>query len=294
MHWVVVSAVASGVASGATTASAQAATSGPSAVNSSASLSAGTADDLGTKSGDGAPEPRGTDEHAAGTYAGVVPGGAQPASITVPAGQTPAQITWPGFQMRPDGTSRVFFQSTVPVPVQTSLSASKFVMKLPGTQIAGDNNRLPLETRFFNTPVTRVTITHARDGVTVTLDLRAPVTPQVSGERCTSGYAFTYIDLPAGSFLGEAEKQVLVATPTKVAAAPVPANPNAGSELPAFLDDAPGSSASGRGSASGKASANVKVDTSMDHELPPGIKATKPTAGAQTQTKAQAGIKLGN
>ncbi len=292
MHWVVVSAVASGVASGATTASAQAATTGPSAVNSTASLRAGATDELGPKSGDGAPEPKGTDEHAAGTYAGVVPGGAQPASITVPAGQTPAQITWPGFQMRPDGTSRVFFQSTVPVPVQTSLTAAKFVMKLPGTQIAGNNNRLPLETRFFNTPVTRVTITHARDGVTVTLDLRAPVTPAVSGERGASGYAFTYIDLPAGSFLGEAEKQVLGPTPAKAAAATAASARNAAGELPAYLDDAPG--APGQASASGKASANVKVDTSMDHELPPGIKATKPTAGAQTRTKAQAGIKLGN
>jgi hypothetical protein len=296
MHWVVVSALATSAASAQAQAHDRPST-GPAPVNSTASISAGEGDDVGGD-GNGAPSDQaaGPQEHGPGTYAGVTPGGAQAPAVTVAAGQTPATVTWPGFQMRPDGTSRVFFQSTVPVAVQAIPSPGKFVLKLPGTQVAGDNNRLALETRFFNTPVTRVNITHARDGVTVTLELRAAVTPQVSAERGASGYFFTYIDLPAGSYLTEAEKQV-VATPAHDAAQPAAAA-KAGkhtdhSDMPGYLDEQPGASAgaAASGKTSAKASGSAHVDTSMDRELPPGM---KPTGKARASTKAEAGIKLGN
>jgi hypothetical protein len=281
MHWVVVSALATSAAS------AHAQQQGPAQVNNSDSLRAGSADAVGSDDS----VKKAADEHPAGTYAGVLPGGAQAPSVPVAAGQKPASITWPGFQMRPDGTSRVFFQSTVPVPVETSVAPGKFILKLPNTQIAGDNNRLPLETRFFNTPVTRVTLTHARDGVTITLELRAPVAPKVSAERGASGYSFTYVDLPAGDFLSEADKQA-AAVPTRqvggapqaAAKAPVPG------DMPTFLDDTTTGSASGSasGQASVKGSASAHVDTSMDHELPPGMKPTgKAQSKAQANTKAK-------
>ncbi len=280
-HWLW--AVPIALASAAAQAQVRGEGDGPAPVNSQESISAGASDQVGAATGDGsergitAPKVTG-DEHAAGTYAGVSPGGPQAPAVSNAAGQTPATVTWPGFQMRPDGTSRVFFQSTAPVLVQTSVESGKFIVKLPGAKVAGDINRLPLETRFFNTPVTKVTIAETRAAVVLTLWLRAQVTPHVSAERGASGYSFTYIDLPAGSFLTDAEKAQ--------AAPPAPAPPHASKQpvsdiqTPTFLEG--DINTAGDAKVQGKLSG--KVDTSMDHELPPSIKAS---------TKAQAGLRLG-
>ncbi|MEY4582887.1 MAG: hypothetical protein RL701_7590 [Pseudomonadota bacterium] len=171
---------------------------GPAPVNTTRSVSAGAGDDISPR-GDVADvnEP----QHAAGVYMGVVPGATTqpPAAVRVPkAGNT---ITWPGFQMRPDGSSRVFIQSTAPIEAQPTAAAGKFVVHLPGARVAADTNRLPLDTRFFNTPVTKVSLSVDRTGATLALELRSEVTPQISSERDNTGYYFTYIDLPKGSYV---------------------------------------------------------------------------------------------
>jgi hypothetical protein len=132
-------------------------------------------------------------------------------------------ITWPGFKMRPDGTSRVFVQSTVAIAPQSSAAPGKFSVVLPGAKVVAGTNRLPLETRFFNTPVTRVNIAVQRDAVTVSLDLRADVAPVVSTERGPTGYYFVYIDLPKGSFLPGSQA---AGQPPTAAAAPAAASPS--------------------------------------------------------------------
>ncbi len=252
---------------------------GPTDVNSEESVSASMDDVLpgDTKKKVGGPAAL-AEDHRAGTYAGVSPGGSQPPPVPVEAGKTPPTVTWPGFQMRPNGTSRVFIESTSSVRVETSTSPGKFTVKLTGAHVAGHTNRLPLETRFFNTPVTRVQIVDQRDGVSIVLELRAAVHPEVSSERGPSGYYFTYIDLPAGKYVEE------VAAPKAVAATTAaPAATPADSKDPMYLD---GNLEVKKPKA--KASAAVRADTSIDGELPPSIK-----ANAKTQPKAQAGIKLG-
>jgi hypothetical protein len=176
---------------------------GPGPVNTTASVSAGADYDI-------QPHARGVlverDEpapgHPLGSYAGVVPGAAiAPAVQAPPHAETKPLITWPGFQMRQDGTSRVFIQSTAALTPQPSAAASKFSVYLPGAKVAGNTNRLPLETRFFNTPVSRVNIAVQREGVTLVLDMRADVSPIVSSERGPTGYYFLYIDLPKGQYV---------------------------------------------------------------------------------------------
>ena len=138
--------------------------------------------------------------HALGRYGGVVPGNvATPPAPPAPNDGKPV-ITWPGFQMRTDGTSRVFIQSTVALSPQPSAAPGRFSVILPGAKVAAGTNRLPLETRFFNTPVTRVNIAVQREAVTVTLDLRAEVAPVISSERGPNGFYFVYIDLPKGQY----------------------------------------------------------------------------------------------
>ncbi|HKU41480.1 MAG TPA: AMIN domain-containing protein [Polyangiales bacterium] len=240
---------------------------GPAPVNTTASVSAGADYDLQSE--------RRTDEfrpdepgHPLGSYAGVVPGAGTAPPVAAPRTESKPLITWPGFQMRQDGTSRVFIQSTGPLtPLATTLG-TKFSVNLPGAKVAGNTNRLPLETRFFNTPVARVNIEVQKDGVTLVLDMRASVEPIVSSERGPTGYYFLYIDLPKGQYVQNA--------PAAVEAAPPPPAPT---DRPKHLD-AP---APAKASASGSASATTKAEASSG----------KGEVKASGKAEAKGGIKLG-
>jgi hypothetical protein len=204
--------------------------------------------------------------HPLGTYAGVVPGASAAPAVPVAKTESKAMITWPGFQMRQDGTSRVFIQSTTALTPQPTAAGPRFSVYLPGAKVAGNTNRLPLETRFFNTPVSRVNIEVQRDGVTLVLDLRAEVSPVVSSERGPAGYYFLYIDLPKGTF---------VKTPAPAPTADVPPIP---SSVPARTHEAP-KSASVQSQVSARAKADAEAST---HE-----------AKASTRAEGKVGIKLG-
>jgi hypothetical protein len=256
-----------------------AAQDGPDPVDSSASLSAGADEDIQLQ-GDKVAVERGPG-HAAGTYTGVAPGGTLAKDVPASVTKTPATITWPGFQMRADGTSRVFIQSTTPLSTQPSAAPGKFMVNLPGAHVLSGTNRLPLETRYFNTPVTRVMLNTNREGAQLILEMRADVTPQLSSERGSSGYYFTYIDLPKGNFVS-AEKPKLTVS---VDGAPPPPAPHARlhirksssnpSDLTTYLDSNVAAQANAHASAGGQQN---------DTETPPSIKA---------QTGASGQIKLG-
>jgi hypothetical protein len=184
---------------------------GPAPVNTSQSLSAG-ADEQFASSRSNPSEARGQ-EHTAGTYMGVVPGAVTRPPAAGAAAKTPLTITWPGFQMRADGSSRVFIQSNAPLAPQPTAAPGRFLVRLPGAHIAAGTNRLPLETRYFNTPVLKVSLSTDRSGATLVLELRADVAPQLSSEAGAAGYYFTFIELPKGNY-------VQAIDPSKVAAAP--------------------------------------------------------------------------
>jgi hypothetical protein len=239
---------------------------------------------------DGAAE---KDANPRGTYCGVKAGGDETPAIHAKPGSTPPAITWPGFQMMPDGSSRVFVQITTQVDVSAALVNGKVVVDFGNVSIAGRNNRRPMITKFFNTPVTAVEVKRAQKRTTLILSMRAPVEPRVSHEQVKSGFHFVYIDFPPGTY-----------RPTDAQAA---ASPNAPVDLPeaakpdATARDAPthlgGSAAasgqvqgsaraSGGASLSAGASASANGNTSMDGERPPGMGKPKP------EGKAKAGGKL--
>jgi hypothetical protein len=203
-----------------------------------------------------------------GSYEGVKPGGSEPPPVAATPNSTPTQITWPGFQMRPDGSSRVFVQSTSPLTHAISQQGKLLFIDLGEAKVSGETNQFALYTRFFNTPVVRAQLKPGKRAV-LEIELRATVQPSISTERAPSGFHFLYIDFPPG--------QYMVATPNKSPVGDVaPAAPPAAS-APTHLDDAPPAPPE-----PGKAS--VKVDTSMDAELPPGQ--------GKAKTKAKAGFKL--
>jgi hypothetical protein len=214
--------------------------------------------------------------HGRGSYAGVKAGGNQAPAIAAKPGTTPAVITWPGFQMQPDGGSRVFLQSTAPLSTQAAMANDRLlVVDLGDAGVAGPNNRRPLYTSYFNTPVTRVEIKRTKKRITLELTLRAPVQPRISSEQAESGYYFVYIDFPPGTYV--ARPAPAAATPS--APPPPPVSGAAGLEgpppAPSALDEGAG--------------ANMRASTAMDAELPPGM--SKPKAKAKA--KGKAGFKLG-
>lgn len=239
---------------------------GPAPVNTTASLSAGADEDIQLQPRNAPLLKTEQPGHPLGTYAGVVPGASASPAVPVAKTETKAMITWPGFQMRPDGTSRVFIQSTTALTPQPSAAGPRFSVYLPGAKVAGNTNKLPLETRFFNTPVSRVNIEVQRDGVTLVLDLRAEVSPIVSSDRGPTGYYFLYIDLPKGTYVKS--------PPPTAEAPPVPASTEEKSKA---IDTSKPGTLHSNVSAHGEAKAE----------------ASSREAKASTRVEARAGIKLG-
>ena len=145
-------------------------------------------------------QPQGQPGGEAGGYAGVVPGtGNLPPRAPSPGGNL--LMTWPGFQQRPDGASRFFLQTTAAVQVEQLQEQGRFVLLLKNTGLHLRNNRRPLETRYFNTPVSKAGIERRGRDLAFVLELRGGVTPVVSQEVASNGYNFIYLEFPAGNFI---------------------------------------------------------------------------------------------
>lgn len=134
-------------------------------------------------------------EGASSGYPGVAPGKAQePPSVQTIKAAKARQMTWPGFQMRPDGGSRVFVQVTEAPVFTVRREGARWVVLLKDTGIHLKTNRLPLETQFFATPVQRVRIERIKKDVAIVLELRDDATPEVRTEAAPNGYHYVLID----------------------------------------------------------------------------------------------------
>jgi hypothetical protein len=136
-------------------------------------------------------------------YEGVVPGSDTIPDAIAAAPGGAALVTWPGFQMLPDGGSRVFVQTSVEVTPELKRDGQgdNWQVLLAHVALPPGNARRPLDTHFFNTPVTSIRTLARGQGVVVLLAMRAKLKPIVRTERAQSGYFFTYLEFPAGSFL---------------------------------------------------------------------------------------------
>jgi hypothetical protein len=228
---------------------------------------------------EGAPEA----EHPRGHYLGVKPGGIERPAVPSGPGMTPAVVTWPGFAMRPDGGSRFFLQLTAPVDVAHQTLPNKVVVDLQGARVAGTNNRYPLETRYFNTPVTRAVLKRNKGTTTLELFLRKAAKPRISSRAAPSGYHFLYVDFPSGDYI---EEDVPTAPPAGETPAPPSAQgaPGAG----ARASQATYVPSDGEGSTTAGATGQLAADTSNDAELPPGMGKIK----VKGQAKVGGGLRL--
>jgi hypothetical protein len=104
-------------------------------------------------------------------------------------------VAWPGFQMVPGG-SRVFVAMTRPAVVTETRTPLTRVFHIAGGRIALSNNRRPLITEAFDTPVMRAFLRSSRGGIDLVVQVRAEVEHRMSQEVGPQGLQFVYVDFP--------------------------------------------------------------------------------------------------
>lgn len=133
-------------------------------------------------------------------YQGVSPDDGTSVPHRLPGPPGAPVVTLPGFQMRPDGSSVVFIQTGVEPEAKLHVTDGRVVLDLPGLRLPPGNVRRPMDTHFFDTPVTRVALKKRKGGVRVTIDLRAAVQPTLEVRHADSGYYFVTLTFPAGDY----------------------------------------------------------------------------------------------
>lgn len=123
-----------------------------------------------------------------------------------PAAHAPSGpiATLPGFEMLPEGGSRLFVELTKPVQVDERKARGKLTYVLHGAHVAVRNNENPLVTVHFNTPVTRARLVPVGNDLHFVIDLRADATPTWKGSPGKEGSFVLTIDFPKGSYIPHA------------------------------------------------------------------------------------------
>jgi hypothetical protein len=113
-----------------------------------------------------AEDPKGP--NAEGDYSGVQPGQAKKPEPTKKAKKPPPKgtLSWIGFETK-DGSSDVFFQSVAPFEVSQKVDNGAVVVTLNGLTKLGHNTWRPIDTRFFDTPIARVSAKKKGKGIEV-------------------------------------------------------------------------------------------------------------------------------
>ena len=131
------------------------------------------------------------------SYGGVTPGAASSENLPPKAEEIPEgalMLTWPGFMMHKDGSSCFFVQTSQPVKFGTQKSEGRLELILHRTRVHLKNNFLPLETEFFDTPVTRATVQRkAQRDVVMVFELREDATPTITQKKGKDGFNYVFV-----------------------------------------------------------------------------------------------------
>jgi hypothetical protein len=148
-----------------------------------------------------------------GVYSGVNP--AEPETSPSPkkvvkAG--PSTLTWVGFAAQDSGGAQLFFQGTSRFAASQRLEGSILIVELEGLRKMATNTRRPLDTRFFESPVARVTAKAVRArkkgkkapargaGIEVRIAFKNPADAREGGLRSATeadGTYTIYLDIAA-------------------------------------------------------------------------------------------------
>jgi len=149
------------------------------------------------KSMDAVPGSHGTEK-----YDGVVPGSNSKNPLP-PAPSDRNYLVWTGFRMTDSG-SQVFLQTTRQVTYETKEEKRgksgnhTLVILLRDCRIYMANNRRSIDTRYFATPVARVSARQRRANVEVRIVLREDAMASARTEEGSAGSQFLLFDFPPG------------------------------------------------------------------------------------------------
>ncbi len=109
-------------------------------------------------------------------------------------------VTWPGFVMRPDGGSRIFLQTTRPLEYTKTDKKNRLYLKFKDARVHLTNNRNPLVTIHFNTPVRRAYLKRTRKSVELAVEYKVSTQAAITQFADKDGYHYMFIDFPAGQY----------------------------------------------------------------------------------------------
>jgi hypothetical protein len=156
----------------------------------------------------------GARQHDEGEYGGVEPGQPQ----TTEGGKTVRRaasgtLTWVGFKAS-DGVGHVFVQSSGDLGFDQHVEGKTIVVRLSGVKRLGRQVRRPLDTRYFDSPVARITVKKVRAhrarkkhpaqkaGVEVRIFLKSAADAREASVRTAveaDGYNYIYLDVAGSS-----------------------------------------------------------------------------------------------
>ena len=109
-------------------------------------------------------------------------------------------ITWPGFVMNKNGTSRLFIQTTSPISYKKTKKANRVSLSFTKTKIFLSNNRNPLVTVHFNTPMKRAYLRYKKKAAELIIELKTSVTFNIHQVSYDDGYHYLFVDFPSGDY----------------------------------------------------------------------------------------------
>jgi hypothetical protein len=145
-----------------------------------------------------------------------------------PANQPANDAMMTGFETLADGSTRIFVTLSKPVVYETKSAGSTFTVVLEEVRVDRRNNRNPLVTLHFNTPVTSARIVPHGRNLWLVVDLRANVRPAVTmgtGDASNEGAVVLRVGFPKGDYLqplSEARSTAAAAHPQVSASAATP------------------------------------------------------------------------
>jgi hypothetical protein len=109
-------------------------------------------------------------------------------------------VTWPGFIMLPDGSSRIFLQTTRPLDYRRNDKKRRVTLKLSNADVYLKNNRNPLVTVHFNTPVRRAYLKRHKGSVDLIIEMKVESSASIAQFADQDGYHYLFVDYPAGQY----------------------------------------------------------------------------------------------
>jgi hypothetical protein len=144
-----------------------------------------------------------------GEYGGVTPGEA-PAPEKGAKKRAPAKksLNWLGFTPKEGGASELFFQAVDPFTVSQRMEGNTLVVTLEGLTRQARNTRRPLDTRFFDTAIARVTTKRARrkKGIEVRItfkDAKDAREGSLRSDKGSDGMSYAYLSFGPPSTPGQ-------------------------------------------------------------------------------------------